>query len=58
MGAIEKKYVGDVKEQCMEMLCRWLNREGGAATLGVLKEAYEKAKLLGQLEKAVNEYTF
>ena len=56
MGAIEKKYVGDVKEQCIEMLCRWLNnREGSTGTLAVLKEAYKKAKLIRQFKTAMND---
>ena len=58
IGAIEKQHFGDVKEQCIEMLCKWLNREGSAGTLAVLKKAYKEAKLLKQFETAVTEHKF
>ena len=58
IGAIEKKHPDEVKEQCIDMLCKWLNREGSAGTLAVLKEAYQKAKLIRQFETAVKEHEF
>ena len=48
--------VGDVKEQCIKMLCQWGDREGSTGTLAVLKKAYEKAKVIGQFETAMKEH--
>ncbi|XP_065835871.1 uncharacterized protein [Oscarella lobularis] len=55
IGAIENDFYG-VKEQCIRMLCRWLDREGSVGTLAVLKEAYKNAKLIGQFDTAVKEH--
>ena len=55
IGAIEKNHFVDVKEQCIDMLYKWRNREGSAGTLAVLKDAYKNAKLIGQFETAAKE---
>ncbi|XP_065835462.1 uncharacterized protein [Oscarella lobularis] len=56
IGAIEKNAFNDVKEQCIRMFCRWLNRKGSAGTLAVLKDAYKDAELIGQFETAVKKH--
>ena len=51
IDAIEKEKGGCIKECCIEVLVRWMRREGGNATVGNLAEALIKIELKSLADK-------